>query len=63
MIDDDNDPKNWKLGVFYFNPQDKRIFVPKRVAAMGFTINFAHPLAAFVVATILAFIIVLAVKR
>lgn len=38
-----NDPSHWKWGVFYFNPQDKRLIVPKRVASLGLTINFANP--------------------
>ena len=37
------DPANWKLGIFYFNREDKRIFPPKRIAMLGWTINFANP--------------------
>ncbi len=37
------DPTNWKLGIFYFNREDKRIFPPKRIAMLGWTINFANP--------------------
>lgn len=36
------DPANWKWGMFYFNPQDKRIFPPKRIKSMGYTVNFAN---------------------
>jgi len=32
----------WKWGCYY-NPNDSRIFVPKRIAGMGWTINIAHP--------------------
>jgi len=42
------DPANWKLGVFYYNPKDKRVFLPKRnqtTADIGGTINFARPLS------------------
>jgi uncharacterized membrane protein len=35
-------PKNWVLGIFYFNKLDKRIFPPKRVKSFGWTINFAN---------------------
>ena len=28
---------------FYNNPNDPRLFVPKRIAGMGWTINIAHP--------------------
>ncbi len=38
-----SDPNNWKLGVFYYNKEDKRIFPPKRVSGMGWTINHANP--------------------
>ena len=37
-----NEAECWKLGVFYFNPTDKRLFLPKR-SGLGITINFAHP--------------------
>lgn len=37
------DPKNWKLGIFYYNPDDKRILPPKRIEWMGWTVNFANP--------------------
>ena len=33
----------WKLGIFYFNPKDKRIFPPKRMKGLAWTINFANP--------------------
>ena len=39
------DPDNWKLGIFYFCRADQRIFVPKRLRLLGWTINFARPLA------------------
>lgn len=38
------DPKNWKWAGIYYNPQDDRIFVPKRIPWMGATINFGHKL-------------------
>ena len=37
-----DNPKNWKLGIFYFNKADKRIFPPKKIQGMGWTINFAN---------------------
>jgi len=36
------DSKNWKWGLFYYNPEDKRMLVDKRNPNLGFTINFAH---------------------
>ena len=38
-------PRNWKLGVFYFCPADPRVIVPKSVRGLGWTLNFARPLA------------------
>jgi len=37
------DPSNWILGTFYYNKNDKRIFLPKKREFMGWTINFANP--------------------
>jgi uncharacterized membrane protein len=36
-----NDPANYKWGIFYFNPKDSRILVPKFNKIMGWTLNFA----------------------
>ena len=35
------DPFNYRWGIFYFNPKDKRILVPKYNKMMGWTLNFA----------------------
>lgn len=51
-----DDPSNWKLGIFYFNPKDKRIFPPKRLKSFGWTINFANPLS---IAAIISLVILL----
>ena len=40
-----SDPSYWKLGIFYFCPADHRLIVPKRMRALGWTLNFARPLA------------------
>jgi uncharacterized membrane protein len=37
------DPKNWKFGGLYFNKDDERLLPPKRIAWMGWTVNFANP--------------------
>lgn len=42
------DPNNWKFGIFYFNPNDPRLFLPKRIPAFGITLNFANPKIHFV---------------
>ena len=38
-------PASWLLYFIYFAPKDPRIIVKKRVGAMGWTLNFARPLA------------------
>ncbi|QTM97948.1 DUF1648 domain-containing protein [Sediminibacillus dalangtanensis] len=53
---DRDDDKHWKLGQFYFNREDPALFLEKRFG-VGWTINFARPLAW----TALAVIILLAV--
>jgi len=40
-----NDISNWKWGIFYYNAEDPRIWLPKRVPVMGWTLNFAHKAA------------------
>jgi uncharacterized membrane protein len=37
----DKDP--YKYGIFYFDPKDRRVFVPKKLPWAGFTLNFANP--------------------
>ncbi|MFV7236118.1 DUF5808 domain-containing protein [Flavobacterium sp. ZB4R12] len=47
-------------GVFYFNPEDKRITPPKRIPSIGFTINFANPKSVlFMIGAILFFAFIL----
>jgi len=53
----------WRFGIFYYDRGDKRLWVPKRVAAMGWTLNFAHPASWIVLAVIVAAIIALTVAR
>lgn len=40
-----DDPGNWYLWFIYFCREDPRIAVPKRIAGLGWTLNFAHPWA------------------
>ena len=37
-----NNPNNYKYGIFYYNTDDSRIFVPKRNKYMGWTLNFGN---------------------
>lgn len=36
------DPNNWIWGFFYYNKEDGRLFVSKKVEWMGMTLNFAN---------------------
>jgi uncharacterized membrane protein len=59
---DDKDTNHWRLGIFYFNPNNKSIFVPERLG-LGWTINFAHPISWIIVLTIFGFVIFKVVSR
>jgi len=48
-----NDPDNYKWGIFYFNPKDSRIILPKRNLWMGFTVNFANPYSYLIILIII----------
>jgi uncharacterized membrane protein len=50
------DPNNWKYGSFYYNKDDERLLPPKRIAWMGWTVNFANP------KSILVFVFILIVE-
>ena len=39
-----DDDRYWYAGVFYNNPDDPALFVPKRFG-LGWTLNFGHPQA------------------
>jgi len=54
-----DDPKNWKLSIFYFNRTDKRIFPPKRMQGMGWTVNFANPWSILATIGIVGFILLI----
>jgi uncharacterized membrane protein len=54
-----DDPKNWKLGIFYFNRKDKRLFPPKRFYG-GWTLNFANPYSIISTFVLVVLIIVIA---
>ncbi|NEU32615.1 DUF1648 domain-containing protein [bacterium LRH843] len=43
---DADDDRYWKGGIFYINKQDPSILVEKRFG-IGWTLNFGHPLSAF----------------
>lgn len=52
-----DDDKYWKMGVFYYNPEDPSLFVEKRFG-VGWTSNFARPLTYVFLGALLLFIII-----
>jgi len=53
------DPKNYKLGVFYFNPDDSRFVLPKRNKWFGWTLNFANANTYVVIMLIIVFAVIM----
>ena len=53
-----NDSNNWKWGIIYYNKEDNRLFPPKRVPMMGWTINFANVWSIIAMIALVAAIIV-----
>lgn len=51
-----SDDSNWKLGSFYYNPDDPAVFVEKRFG-VGFTCNFARPLSWLFIIVLIGIII------
>lgn len=43
-VGDRTEDRFWKLGVLYFNRDDPSVMVEKRFG-IGYTMNFAHPIA------------------
>ena len=54
-----NDPDNYKWGIFYYNPQDSIVFVPKRSQWMGWTLNFANPYSYLIILGIIIFAVLM----
>jgi uncharacterized membrane protein len=55
MLRKDTDPAHWKLVIFYYNPDEPKLFVPKRTG-IPFTLNFAKPAAWAIVGVIVVVI-------
>lgn len=51
-----HDDRYWYGGLFYHNPDDPAIFVPKRFG-LGWTLNFAHPQARLVLLGLLLLVL------
>jgi len=56
MLQKDTDPAHWKLLIFYYNPDEPKLFVPKR-NGIPFTLNFAKPAAWAISGAIVALIV------
>jgi len=52
------DPHFWRSGLFYYNPADSALMVPKQ-NGLGYTLNFGRPLAWIIMAAILTLPVVL----
>lgn len=55
-----NDYRIW--GIFYYNPDDQRIIVPKRIPWLGWTLNFARPSSIIFIAIIIMILILGMIK-
>lgn len=54
-----NDPDNYKWGIFYYNPKEKRCILPKRNKWMGWTFNFANGYTYLIISVIILFAILI----
>jgi uncharacterized membrane protein len=52
----EKNPDNYKWGIFYFNPRDERMVVPKMNPGLGWTLNFAKPASIFLLIGIIAIV-------
>src|SRR5690349_4910313 len=55
-----DDDRYWSGGIFYNNPDDPALFVPKRFG-LGWTMNFGHPQARLVLIGMLLLPLVVAI--
>lgn len=53
---------NWYGGIFYYNPEDKRVIVPKRIPWLGWTLNFAKQ-SSIIIAALIVIIIFLGIVK
>jgi uncharacterized membrane protein len=56
-----DDPSNWRMGIFYYNKKDKRLFPPKRLRGLGWTVNFANPYSFLTLLVIIILILVVVI--
>lgn len=53
------DDSNWVWGIFYYNKNDHRLFPPKKIPWMGWTVNFANPKSVVFFVGIMAFFLMI----
>ena len=53
-----NNPDNYKFGIFYYNTDDKRVFVPKQNKYMGWTLNFGNHFTYLLLGSIISIVII-----
>ena len=53
-------PEYYKWGIFYYNPKDSRVILPKVNRMLGWTFNFGNPITYVI---ILAFVLLLIFVR
>ncbi|MBH2025032.1 MAG: hypothetical protein I8H78_11570 [Flavobacteriales bacterium] len=68
MMEKDNFENNsgkWIWGIFYYNKEDERVFPPKRIPWMGWTVNFANwkSIAALVAMLAFFYFIIFMIER
>ncbi len=51
----DSDGRHFVLGIFYFNREDKRLFVPRRIG-FGSTFNFGRPVTWVIIAVVVGIV-------
>lgn len=54
---DRDDDRHWKLGMFYYNPNDPAVWVEKRFG-IGLTVNFGRPMGIIILVGLIGFIAV-----
>jgi len=54
-----NDTDHYKWGIFYYNPDDTRAIVSKRIKWADWTLNFANPYSYLIILGIIGFALLL----
>ncbi|WP_310964851.1 DUF5808 domain-containing protein [Nocardioides terrisoli] len=58
----EDDDRHWLAGTIYFNRDDPRILVPKKLGlGIGRTLNLGHPVSWLFLAAVCVFVVVMAV--